>query len=166
MVFYLTIITTCIRNRRLYLQQEHWGNLKQAYPIITTCVRTRRLNKTNTNKHHCHSSCSRPFQSVPRLCQKKSWMKLSASCDAQDGRSYRKVKRKTLLEFSVLVLIFTSRLFSQSVFFCILIGGAGGYCCTWSSQSYTHRVGLLWARDRTVAEISDNTQQYRLDSNP
>jgi hypothetical protein len=43
---------------------------------------------------------------------------------------------------------------SQSEFFYIFIGGAVGYCCTWSSQWYTQSVGLLWARDRTVAEIS------------
>ena len=67
-------------------------------------------------------------------------MKLLACCDAQDGRSYRKVKRKTLLEFSFLVLFFPSRLLSQSVFFCILIGGVEGYCCTRSSQSYSLKV--------------------------
>jgi hypothetical protein len=67
--------------------------------------------------------------------------------------------------------------FLGSDLFCLITVGVEGYCCTWSfSVAHTsHSVGLLWTRDRLVAETStwqhttftwDRKPRLRWDSNP
>ena len=67
--------------------------------------------------------------------------------------------------------------FLGSDLFCLLTVGVEGYCCTWSfSMAHTsHSLGLLWTRDRLVAETStwqhttltwDRHPRLRWDSNP
>ena len=60
--------------------------------------------------------------------------------------------------------------FLSLTYFCLLIVGAEGYCCTWShSMTHTHPVGLLWTRDRPAAEASSctrHTTHNRLTSLP
>jgi hypothetical protein len=46
-------------------------------------------------------------------------------------------------------------LFLSLTFFYLLIARVVGYCCIWSqSVTHTHSVGVLWTRDRPVAETS------------
>jgi hypothetical protein len=56
--------------------------------------------------------------------------------------------------FVLLYMFLTKYVSTGLTCFCLLIAGAGGYCCAWLRwMTHTHAVGILWTSDRRVAEL-------------
>jgi len=71
-----------------------------------------------------------------------------------------------LIDLCILYVQATLKTVLYSYQFYLLIVGIEGYCYTWShTWAHTLSVGLLWTKDRSLAEASTSTTQQVQDTN-